>query len=176
MATNKFFPKVVEKVLPITPVVGVVSTCMLVASAVAQCAPGNTNPLDCYYANVLFMVYLSNVKLSSVRELNCRFLFCFFIWSVGWLATSFLVGWTSLRCNAELWQLKQLWSHLLLDFSWQNCISSSMVHAYHLPFQLFGYEIICFKNIFLDYVWLYVLNLDGTCGSNVGCNLEIHSC
>jgi len=39
MATNKFFPKVVETVLPITPVVGVVSTCLLVASAVAQCAP-----------------------------------------------------------------------------------------------------------------------------------------
>ena len=39
MATNKFFPKVVEKVLPATPVVGVFSTCILVASAVAQCAP-----------------------------------------------------------------------------------------------------------------------------------------
>ena len=31
--------QVVEKVLPATPVVGVVSTCLLVASAVAQCAP-----------------------------------------------------------------------------------------------------------------------------------------
>jgi BASS family bile acid:Na+ symporter len=39
MATNRFAPKVVEAVLPITPVVGVVSTCLLVASAVAQCAP-----------------------------------------------------------------------------------------------------------------------------------------
>lgn len=39
MAANKFFPKTVEKVLPVTPVVGVVSTCLLVASAVAQCAP-----------------------------------------------------------------------------------------------------------------------------------------
>lgn len=39
MAANKYFPKAVEKVLPVTPVVGVVSTCMLVASAVAQCAP-----------------------------------------------------------------------------------------------------------------------------------------
>jgi len=49
MATNKFFPKVVEKVLPITPVVGVVSTCMLVASAVAQCAPGNELLCKCIF-------------------------------------------------------------------------------------------------------------------------------
>lgn len=38
MSLNKFLPKVVEKVLPATPVVGVVSTCLLVASAVAQCS------------------------------------------------------------------------------------------------------------------------------------------
>jgi len=39
MAANKYFPKSVEKILPVTPVIGVVSTCLLVASAVAQCAP-----------------------------------------------------------------------------------------------------------------------------------------
>ena len=39
MTVNKLFPKAVEAVLPATPVVGVVSTCLLVASAVAQCAP-----------------------------------------------------------------------------------------------------------------------------------------
>ena len=37
MATNKFFPKFVEKILPITPVIGVFSTCILVASAVGTC-------------------------------------------------------------------------------------------------------------------------------------------
>ena len=36
MTTNKFFPKFVKAILPISPVVGVVSTCLLVASAVAQ--------------------------------------------------------------------------------------------------------------------------------------------
>eukprot|EP00536_Pseudo-nitzschia_multiseries_P016758 jgi/Psemu1/247741/estExt_Genewise1.C_12250004 len=36
MTTNKFFPGFVKKILPITPVIGVLSTCMLVASAVAQ--------------------------------------------------------------------------------------------------------------------------------------------
>lgn len=39
MAANKFLPKVVEKVLPVTPLIGILSTCILVASAVAQCAP-----------------------------------------------------------------------------------------------------------------------------------------
>ncbi|CAM9747372.1 unnamed protein product [Laminaria digitata] len=39
MMTNKFFPKAVNAVLPVTPVVGVLSTCFLVASAVAQVAP-----------------------------------------------------------------------------------------------------------------------------------------
>jgi BASS family bile acid:Na+ symporter len=38
MTLNKFFPKVVDKILPFAPVVGVVSTCLLVASAVAQVA------------------------------------------------------------------------------------------------------------------------------------------
>ena len=35
---NKFFPKFVKAILPVTPVVGVVSTCLLVASAIAQVA------------------------------------------------------------------------------------------------------------------------------------------
>lgn len=38
MTANKFFPKFIEKILPFAPVVGVVSTCLLVASAVAQVA------------------------------------------------------------------------------------------------------------------------------------------
>lgn len=38
MFTNRFFPKFVETILPFAPVVGVVSTCLLVASAVAQVA------------------------------------------------------------------------------------------------------------------------------------------
>lgn len=38
MTANQFFPRFVEKILPFAPVVGVVSTCLLVASAVAQVA------------------------------------------------------------------------------------------------------------------------------------------
>jgi bile acid:Na+ symporter, BASS family len=36
MTVNKFFPKFVKKILPFAPVVGVLSTCLLVGSAVAQ--------------------------------------------------------------------------------------------------------------------------------------------
>jgi BASS family bile acid:Na+ symporter len=36
MTTNRFFPKFVKAILPFAPVVGVVSTCLLVASSVAQ--------------------------------------------------------------------------------------------------------------------------------------------
>jgi len=43
MATNKFFPKVVKAIEPVTPVVGVASTCLLVASAVAQCSQSIVN-------------------------------------------------------------------------------------------------------------------------------------
>jgi BASS family bile acid:Na+ symporter len=38
MTANKYLPNFVEKILPFAPVVGVVSTCLLVASAVAQVA------------------------------------------------------------------------------------------------------------------------------------------
>lgn len=38
MTANKFFPRLVKAILPFAPVVGVVSTCLLVASAVAQVA------------------------------------------------------------------------------------------------------------------------------------------
>ena len=38
MTANRFLPKFVETILPFAPVVGVVSTCLLVASAVAQVA------------------------------------------------------------------------------------------------------------------------------------------
>lgn len=38
MSLNKYFPNFVKAILPFAPVVGVVSTCLLVASAVAQVA------------------------------------------------------------------------------------------------------------------------------------------
>jgi BASS family bile acid:Na+ symporter len=38
MTANQFFPRFVKAILPFAPVVGVVSTCLLVASAVAQVA------------------------------------------------------------------------------------------------------------------------------------------
>lgn len=38
MSANRFLPGLVKVLLPLTPVVGVFSTCILVASAVAQCS------------------------------------------------------------------------------------------------------------------------------------------
>merc|ERR1711943_24263 len=38
MTTNAKFPKVVKKITPVTPVIGMVSTCLLVAAAVGQVA------------------------------------------------------------------------------------------------------------------------------------------
>jgi bile acid:Na+ symporter, BASS family len=38
MSANRFFPRAVKTVLPFAPVLGIVSTCLLVASAVAQVA------------------------------------------------------------------------------------------------------------------------------------------
>jgi len=43
MTLNKFFPKAVKSVLPLTPVIGTFSTCLLVAASVAQCAPDIMN-------------------------------------------------------------------------------------------------------------------------------------
>ena len=39
MTTNKYFPGFVRKILPFAPLLGIASTCVLVASAVAQVAP-----------------------------------------------------------------------------------------------------------------------------------------
>ncbi len=39
ISLNKYAPKVVEKLLPVAPVFGVISTCLLVGSSVAQSAP-----------------------------------------------------------------------------------------------------------------------------------------
>ena len=68
MTANKFFPKAVKAVLPFAPVVGVVSTCLLVASAVAQVAPQIMNAgvglqVSIIYRCICCLIYfnLSNV-------------------------------------------------------------------------------------------------------------------
>lgn len=65
MALNKFFPKTVEKFLPATPVVGVVSTCLLVASAVAQCAPAIMNAGLSLQFPVMLLHLIGGYKTSS---------------------------------------------------------------------------------------------------------------
>jgi len=78
MATNKFFPNFVKKILPITPVIGVLSTCMLVASAVAQV----TEPIMNAGLQLQFPVFLLHLiggvvgyalpKLTGFSEVKSR--------------------------------------------------------------------------------------------------------
>ena len=66
MLTNKFFPKFVKAILPFAPVVGVVSTCLLVASAVAQVAEPILNAgisLQVRYMSTLVLcVWIAELK------------------------------------------------------------------------------------------------------------------
>jgi len=78
MATNKFFPNFVKKILPITPVIGVLSTCLLVASAVAQV----TEPIINAGLQLQFPVFLLHLlggvvgyglpKLTGFSEVKSR--------------------------------------------------------------------------------------------------------
>ena len=49
MILNRFYPKTISKVVPATPVVGVISTCLLVASAIAQCSDSILGNFYSYY-------------------------------------------------------------------------------------------------------------------------------
>lgn len=95
MATNKFFPNFVKAILPFAPVVGVVSTCLLVASAVAQVAEPILNAgislqvrsIRANSGNSCYAVSLTQ-SLSYTHTCRHRFLFFFCIlWEVS-LATS----------------------------------------------------------------------------------------
>jgi len=78
MATNKYFPGFVKKILPITPVIGVLSTCLLVASAVAQV----TEPIMNAGLQLQFPVFLLHLlggvvgyglpKLTGFSEVKSR--------------------------------------------------------------------------------------------------------
>lgn len=78
MTANKLFPKTVEKVLPVTPVVGVVSTCLLVASAVAQCAPAIASAGVSLQAPIMLMHLISGLagywipRWMNFTETQCR--------------------------------------------------------------------------------------------------------
>ena len=43
MSFNAKFPEVVKKILPFSPIVGVIITCLLVGTSVAGCAPSILN-------------------------------------------------------------------------------------------------------------------------------------
>eukprot|EP01038_Epipyxis_sp_PR26KG_P010581 gene10581-14213_t len=78
MAANKYLPKAVEKVLPITPVIGVLSTCILVASAVAQCAPAIVSAGLNLQLPILLLHLVSGIagywipRALNFNEVQCR--------------------------------------------------------------------------------------------------------
>lgn len=78
MAANKYMPRVVNAVLPATPVVGVVSTCLLVASAVAQCAPAITSAGMALQFPVMLLHLVGGLagyfipKYMKFTEVQCR--------------------------------------------------------------------------------------------------------
>eukprot|EP00560_Eucampia_antarctica_P002152 CAMPEP_0197840466 /NCGR_PEP_ID=MMETSP1437-20131217/45626_1 /TAXON_ID=49252 ORGANISM="Eucampia antarctica, Strain CCMP1452" /NCGR_SAMPLE_ID=MMETSP1437 /ASSEMBLY_ACC=CAM_ASM_001096 /LENGTH=414 /DNA_ID=CAMNT_0043450089 /DNA_START=490 /DNA_END=1734 /DNA_ORIENTATION=- len=78
MSFKSFFPKFVDKILPFAPVVGVVSTCLLVASAVAQVADpimsaGLSLQLPCLLLHLIGgLVGYALPKMSGFGEVACR--------------------------------------------------------------------------------------------------------
>ncbi|KAJ1422438.1 sodium bile acid symporter family-domain-containing protein [Ochromonadaceae sp. CCMP2298] len=78
MTANKLFPKTVEKVLPITPVIGVTSTCLLVASAVSQCAPAISTAGMSLQMPIMLLHLISGLagywipRLLNFTETQCR--------------------------------------------------------------------------------------------------------
>lgn len=78
MTVNKLLPRVVQAVLPATPVMGVVSTCLLVASAVAQCAPAITSAGVSLQLPIMLMHLFSGLagycipRAMKFSETQCR--------------------------------------------------------------------------------------------------------
>lgn len=78
MTANRFFPKVVNAILPFAPVVGVVATCLLVASAVAQVADPILSAGLSLQIPLLLLHLLGGLagyalpKLTGFSEVTCR--------------------------------------------------------------------------------------------------------
>lgn len=78
MTFKKYFPKFVESILPLAPLVGVVSTCLLVASAVAQVADPIMNAGLSLQLPVLALHLVGGLagyilpRLSGFGEVTCR--------------------------------------------------------------------------------------------------------
>mmetsp|Transcript_44845 Transcript_44845/g.54282 ORF Transcript_44845/g.54282 Transcript_44845/m.54282 type:complete len:426 (+) Transcript_44845:73-1350(+) len=78
MTTKKFFPKFVDAILPLSPVVGVISTCLLVASAVAQVAEPIMNAGLALQIPILLLHLIGGLvgymlpRLTGFGEVACR--------------------------------------------------------------------------------------------------------
>lgn len=78
MTFKNYFPKIVDKILPFAPVVGVVSTCLLVASAVAQVADPIMSAGLALQLPILLLHLVGGLvgyglpKMSGFGEVACR--------------------------------------------------------------------------------------------------------
>merc|ERR1712127_254291 len=78
MTTKKIFPKFVEAILPLSPVVGVISTCLLVASAVAQVSEPIMNAGLALQVPILLLHLIGGLvgyllpRMSGFGEVACR--------------------------------------------------------------------------------------------------------
>ncbi len=114
MTLNKYFPKFVEKILPFAPVVGVVSTCLLVASAVAQVAdPIMAAGLSLQVSTILLVLnflifYHDGTNLTDLKShyALCSFLFFCCTLLEDWLDTCSQGLLDSERLHLVQWQLK----------------------------------------------------------------------
>ena len=110
MTANKFFPKLVKAILPFAPVVGVVSTCLLVASAVAQVADPIMNAgiglQVCQRMYDLIIVYWCIHFMSFFIIMICRFLYSSFIFLVELSDTGYPNSLDSEKLSLVPWLLK----------------------------------------------------------------------
>ena len=131
MATNKFFPSFVKKILPFAPVVGVVSTCLLVASAVAQVAEPIINAgwslqVRRVKEKGLFGVdndiLLLRVSLTKISVFFYFYSFLFFCCT--WLEVSSGISFpewlVSMKSRRVRWPLRLPWNLLPLAFCWPS--------------------------------------------------------
>uniref|UniRef100_A0A0G4I626 Uncharacterized protein n=1 Tax=Chromera velia CCMP2878 TaxID=1169474 RepID=A0A0G4I626_9ALVE len=78
MTMNKFCPQIVEAITPLTPIVGVLSTCLLVASSVAQVAEPILNAGMQLQTPIILLHLVGGIvgysvpKLMGMTETTCR--------------------------------------------------------------------------------------------------------
>ena len=78
MAANHMLPKTIEKLIPATPIIGMASTCLLVASAISQCAPAIVSSGIRLQLPIILLHFISGIagywipRSLNFTEVQCR--------------------------------------------------------------------------------------------------------